>query len=173
MAIIDLDISELTTIYNNLKKIASEVDDKYQDVNKILNDLNMKVAARQDIDNDLTSIKNRLKKEKDYLSSCTTLMKSVIDSFKANDNISGHLPEYHFSLQSSSGSVAVAGAGAYPSGAMHATPDPAAQIEQIEKIRLHMNQEAINLLSGDGSGQETVDGFDYQEFLKQMGTGLK
>lgn len=168
MAIINLDISELTMIYENLRRVEGCLDVYYHDVSDVLNTLNLKVAARKNIDDSLEHIKKYLRKERDYIGECASMVNSVIDSFKAGDKIS-NLPEYSFHVDNITPD---AGVGALiPGDAMHATPDPLA--EEVEKIHLKMTEQAEQIFAESLTSSAATDAATYAEFLQQLGTGLK
>lgn len=169
MAIIDLDISELTMIYNNLKKVEDLLDTYYHDVSDVLNTLNLKVAARQNIDDGLEHIKKYLQKESNYIAACASMTNSVIDSFKAGDSISGHLPEYSFYVDNVK-PVAEVGA-VIEGGAMHATPDPLA--EHFESMNLKMTEEAEQVFMESINPSNVEEMESYLQYLQMCRTGLK
>lgn len=168
MAIIDLELSELTMIYEKFKQAEELLDRYYREVSEILNTLNMKVASKKNIDDNLEHIKKYLKKEREYIGACATMVKAVIDSFKAGDKIS-NLPEYSFHVDNVKPSSDVAAV--FPSGAMHATPDPLA--DHFENINLKMTEEAEQVFmdSIDPSNVEEVE--SYLQYLQMCRTGLK
>lgn len=169
MAIIDLDISELTMIYEGLKRAEANLDIYYHDVSDILNTLNLKVASRQSIDDSLEHIKKYIKKERDYIHACASMVNSVMDSFKANDSISGHLPEYSFhvdNVRPGSDVTSVIGV-----EAMHATPDPLA--EHFENIELKMTEEAEQVFMDSMSPTKVEEMESFLQYLQMCRTGLK
>lgn len=155
MSVIDLDLSELETLYNNLKTIESELQDHYRKVSNVLNTLDMKVASRREIDDSLGYVKRCLKNEKNYIAACATFTKCAIDSFRDGDNISGQLPEYDFHMNNVNVNPGIVYA------------------EALEKIQLEMVENAEQLLAQGICGSATTDAADYLEFLQQSSSGLK
>jgi len=168
MAIIDLEISELTMIYESLRRAEDCLDIYYHDVSDVLNTLNLKVAARQSIDDSLEYIKKYLKKERDYIGACATMVKSVIDSFKAGDHIS-NLPEYSFHVDDIRPSAEVGAL--FEGGAMHATPDPFA--EHFENIELKMTEEAEQIFMDSLNSAKVEEVESYLQYAQMCRTGLK
>ena len=168
MAIIDLDISELTMIYEGLKRAEGNLDIYYHDVSNILNTLNLKVASRQSIDDSLENIKRYIRRERDYIHACASMVNSVMDSFVANDSISGHLPEYSFSVSNVRPESEVIGV--LPGGAMHGTPDPLA--EEFEKIHLKMTEQAEQIFADSLTSSALADATEYIQYVQTAHTGL-
>ncbi len=107
MGTIRMNVSELTEIKNAILHMQNDVESYHEKLAKIASEIDMKVAARQDIDVTLTRIKNQLLKEKEYLNKLANMIDTCIDDFMAAEKID-HLPECNFSLGSVGGDLSEA-----------------------------------------------------------------
>ena len=151
MAIIDLELSELMTIHRNLNLAAKDLNGYYKRVTQILDSLNMKVAAKDSIDDSLEYIKKYLIKESEYVLSLAAHIKTAVDSFRSQDSLAGQIPEYRFHLDS------VTGAG---------KEEPIYSGEQpFDKIRMQIFQDAEQVLAQELSSAAVTDAVDYLNYI--------
>ena len=161
MAIVDLDISELTEIYDNLRKVEKRLDRYHHEVSDVLMTLDLKVMARKNIDVSLNHIKKYLEREKVYIGTCAGYVKNVIDSFTAEDKIH-HFPEYSFHVENIKPSAE--GDMVFDGGAMHGTPDPL--LEHFEDIHLRMTEEVEQIFMNNMNAAKVEDVATYRKYLQ-------
>ena len=151
MAIIDLELSELMTIHRNLNLAAKDLNGYYKRVTQILDSLNMKVAAKDSIDDSLEYVKKYLIKESEYVLSLAAHIKTAVDSFRSQDSLAGQIPEYRFHLDS------VTGAGKEES--IYSGEQP------FDKIRMQIFQDAEQVLAQELSSAAVTDAVDYLNYI--------
>lgn len=99
MYTIQLDISDVKSLKNQILKISDNVDELYKDISKTAAEIDMKVRSRKDIDLRLQAIKTDLLKEKQFLTKCAALIDESINEFAEAEKID-RLPDVNFSLNS-------------------------------------------------------------------------
>lgn len=87
MAVIKLDLSELSDMRIRILRIKGDAESYYNEVSKVAQELNIKIRAKQEIVDMLTNIKTMLQKEIKYLENLANVINECIDEFAAKEKI--------------------------------------------------------------------------------------
>ena len=97
MAVIKLDLSELSDMRVRILRIKGDAESYYNEVSKVAQELNMKIRAKQEIVDMLANIKATLQKEIKYLENLANVINECIDEFAVNEKIE-QLPDFRVHL---------------------------------------------------------------------------